>query len=184
MNTKKISMIVFALLILGFTTNVFAKDCSIYDNKADCENNGKCKWGSSNGSANKCYEFLNIDDDEYVNFESTYVSCGITSDNSEALMKKIPKSIPKLIHTIYLALLIVVPILLVIFGTLDLFKGLSSQKEEEIKKGQQIFVKRLITAAIIFFVFVIVKFLLGAIADSNKNSIIDCVECFIEDNCD
>ena len=68
-------------------------------------------------------------------------------------------------------------------GSIDLFKGIISSKEEEIKKGQQAFIKRLIIAAIIFFVVVVVKFIVGIIAEGATNNIISCIDCFISNNC-
>jgi len=82
------------------------------------------------------------------------------------------------VHTIIVAIKIVVPILLVIFGMLDLFKGITAQKEDEIKKGQQIFIKRLISAAIIFFVVSIVQLLVSFVA-SDEEGLMTCANCFI-----
>ena len=76
------------------------------------------------------------------------------------------------------------PVVLVIVGSLDFFKAISAQKEEDIKKGQQMFIKRLVYAAVVFFVFVIVKVLISAVADTTGSSIIECAECFIEGKCD
>lgn len=114
----------------------------------------------------------------YDNFDDEIVSCG------NNLIEEMPSALPKVISIIYSVVQVLVPIILVIFGTLDLVKGVISQKEEEIKKGQQIFIKRLISAVIVFFVFVIVKFLISLVADNSGNDIMDCVECFVENDCD
>ena len=100
-------------------------------------------------------------------------------------MTNIPEKIPQLTSMIVTIIQIAVPVVLVIFGMLDLFKGISAQKEDEIKKGQQLFIKRLITAAIIFFVVVIVKFLISIVADSDKEvgNITECMECFLNGKC-
>lgn len=82
------------------------------------------------------------------------------------------------VHTIIVAIKVVVPILLVIFGMLDLFKGLTAQKEDEIKKGQNIFIKRLIAAAVIFFVVSIVQLLISFVA-SDEPGIMTCANCFL-----
>ena len=87
--------------------------------------------------------------------------------------------LPNMVHTIILVIQIAVPVLLVIFGMLDLFKGIMAQKEDEIKKGQQTFIKRLIAAAIIFFVVVIVKLLIGFVAGDDESTIMNCANCFI-----
>ena len=96
----------------------------------------------------------------------------------------IDERIPEVVSTIINVIKIVVPVLLVIFGMLDLFKGITAQKEDEIKKGQQLFVKRLITGALIFFVFIIVELLVSFAAGSKDNkTIMDCAKCFIKNEC-
>lgn len=69
-------------------------------------------------------------------------------------------------------------------GMLDLFKGMTGQKEEEIKKGQQMFIKRLIGAALVFFVFIIVQFIIGIVADDKeRTNIMTCAKCFLNGDC-
>ena len=89
----------------------------------------------------------------------------------------IDAKIPNTVHTIIVVIKIAVPVLLVIFGMLDLFKGITAQKEDEIKKGQNLFVKRLISAAIIFFVISIVQLLVSFVA--SDEGIMTCANCFI-----
>lgn len=91
----------------------------------------------------------------------------------------IDPKIPNTVHTVILVIQIAVPVLLVIFGMMDLFKGITAQKEDEIKKGQQLFIKRLISAALIFFVIVIVKLLVSFAAGGDSKTIMDCANCFI-----
>lgn len=83
-------------------------------------------------------------------------------------------------HYIILILQIVTPIILVIFGSIDLAKGITSQKEDEIKKGQQVFIKRLISGALVFLVIAIVKLLIGLAASGSGNNIFDCVNTFVK----
>jgi len=94
----------------------------------------------------------------------------------------------KLAHVIYLiirAIQVVVPILLIIWGMLDLGKAVMAQKEDEIKKGQQTFVKRVIAAILVFFVVAITELIIGLFAEGGStggngtlagcmNSIIKC----------
>ena len=82
------------------------------------------------------------------------------------------------VHIIILAIQIAVPVLLVIFGMLDLAKSIIAQKEDEIKKGRQTFIKRLLSAAIVFFVIAVVKFLIGFVAD-NGEGIMASANCFL-----
>ena len=89
--------------------------------------------------------------------------------------------IPDLVSKAILLIQIAVPILLIIFGMLDLGKAVIAQKEDEIKKGQQTFVKRLVAAVIVFFVIVIVKLVVNLVApDHDKTGIQACLKCFTE----
>ena len=64
---------------------------------------------------------------------------------------------------------------------MDLTKAVMGQKEDEIKKGQQTFIKRIIAAAIVFFVVTIVKMVLSFLAGGTESgSIYQCVNCFVE----
>lgn len=91
----------------------------------------------------------------------------------------IDAKLPNAVHTIITIIKIAVPVLLVIFGMLDLVKGIIASKEDEIKKGQQIFIKRLIVAVIIFFVTTIVQLIISFATDENDNNIMSCANCFI-----
>ena len=111
-----------------------------------------------------------------TNVEAAKVSCGNVTE--------IPEQIPKLTSDIMTIIQVLVPVILVIIGTIDFVKSVSSQKEEEIKKGQQMFIKRLIVALLVFCVFVIVKLLISLISDSNDTiNIVDCMECFVNNDC-
>lgn len=88
-------------------------------------------------------------------------------------------SIQDIISTIILAIQIAIPVLLIIFGMLDLGKAVTSSEETEIKKGQQRFIKRLISAALVFFVIFIVKVLINLVASGSSNEIWSCADRFI-----
>lgn len=85
---------------------------------------------------------------------------------------------PYLISTAILIIKIVVPILLIIFGMLDLGKAVVASKEDEIKKGQQTFIKRVIAAVIVFFVIQIVQLIVGFVSSGDPN-ISQCFNCFV-----
>lgn len=104
------------------------------------------------------------------------VSCGNITN--------IPAKIPELSHYIVNLLQVAVPVILVIFGSIDLFKGIMASKEDEIKKGQHIFIKRLIIAIVIFFVVAIVKFIVSMLDTKQGNqNIVECIDCFISGEC-
>lgn len=78
-----------------------------------------------------------------------------------------------------------VPLLLIIFGMLDLGKAVIASKEDEIKKGQQMFIKRLIAAVIVFFVIAIVELVVTLavkddIKDKGDNEIVTCIRDIIK----
>ena len=123
-------------------------------------------------------ETVTKDPSRYSNYEKEIVSCGGN------LVQDIPKAVPKVISIIYTVIQIAVPIILVVVGSIDLIKGVVAQKEDEIKKNRQIFFKRLITAAIIFLIFMFVKLIISLVADNSSNKILDCAECFIKNECD
>ena len=103
------------------------------------------------------------------------VSCGNVTD--------IPKKIPELTSMVVTMIQIAVPVTLVIVGSMDLFKGITAQKEDEIKKGQQIFIKRLVVGSLIFFAVVISKLLISVVADTSSVNIIECIDCFLSNSC-
>ena len=106
----------------------------------------------------------------------TVVNCGNITN--------IPKKIPEITSLVVTVIQVAVPVILVITGSLDLFKGITAQKEDEIKKGRDMFIKRLIVAAIIFFMFVIVKLVISLVADSSSNqNIVSCMDCFLRGSC-
>lgn len=89
--------------------------------------------------------------------------------------------IPYVISTLVLVIKIVVPVLLIIFGMIDFLKAVTAAKEDEIKKGQQTFIKRAIAAIIVFFVIQIVQLVLN-FASNNDDSIVNCFKCFVNGN--
>lgn len=109
------------------------------------------------------------------------VYCG---SKQQGRVTGIPKKIPELTSSVFTIIQVLVPIILVVLGTLDLFKGITAGKEDEIKKGQQLFIKRLAVAAVVFFVVIIVKFFISIVADTNQTNIIDCIDCFISNDCE
>lgn len=58
------------------------------------------------------------------------------------------------------------PILLILWGTIDLVKAVVAGKEDDVKKNQKVLVKRVISAVIIFLIPVAVSMLLGLIGSN------------------
>ena len=92
--------------------------------------------------------------------------CGLIDDNFAYL-----------IHTAIILLKIAIPVLLIIFGMLDFGKGVIAGKEDEIKSGQHIFIRRVISAVLVFFVVTIVQALIQFVDDKNSNNQSDTWNC-------
>lgn len=112
-----------------------------------------------------------------------YKSCG--GSGNSALIKNIPEIIPSITKMVYNALMIVTPTILVIMGSIDLFRGIMSSKEDEIKKGRDAFLRRLIASVVVFLVVLGVKLIVGLVAGTSSNStkIISCINCFVSNDC-
>ena len=59
-----------------------------------------------------------------------------------------------------------IPILLIVFGMLDLGKAVIAGKEEEMKKYQGMLIKRFVYAVCVFFVVTIVIYVMDVVDDS------------------
>lgn len=158
------SYLLFLLIVLLIPFSVFAdcSDCS-YNNCSDCG----CV--PSTGEEKKCV-YSNISSEE------SDVSCG------DGLLTSIPPTIPSVTKIIYDIIKVSIPILLVFFGSLDLIKAVIANKEDDIKKNQGTFIKRLISAVLVFFVFTVVEFVISLSAN-NGTKIIQCAKCFISGVC-
>ena len=80
---------------------------------------------------------------------------------------------------------IVIPLLVIIFGMIDLAKSLASQKEDEIKKAQSGLLKKAVVAVVVFLVFALVSFVFNFANSGNKDkdNIWNCVDAIINGDC-
>lgn len=99
---------------------------------------------------------------------------------------QIPEKIVNIVHMIIVIMKFGIPLLLIVFGMLDLGKAVMASKEDEIKKGQQMFIKRVVAAIIVFLVIVVVELVIGVVAgDDESQGIISCIDGFVNGvNCE
>lgn len=98
--------------------------------------------------------------------------------------KGIPGDLVAIIHYIYLAIQVLVPVILVIFGMIELTKAIMAQKEDEIKKAQGSFIKKLIVAVIVFLTFSIVRLVFNfANSGKDNSSVWNCANSIINGEC-
>ncbi len=126
---------------------------------------------------------LETGNNKFNNVNTKTISCG------NNLISDVPNGVKNTVHTVYIVIQVAVPIIIVILGMIDLIKAITSQKEDDIKKAQMLFIKRLIAGALVFFAFVLVKMLISAVAndnekDSKASNIVSCMNCFLNNkNC-
>lgn len=91
----------------------------------------------------------------------------------------IPSGLADMINDAFNLLKIGVPVVLIIMGMIDLLKAVAGQKEEDIKKGWNMFAKRVIYGIAVFFVFFLVQFIVSLLpGKSGKADILSCVKTF------
>ena len=131
-----------------------------------------CVWVEDASAPTSVFE-----DTGYCNVDFLkYVACGNSHD--------IPLEIPRIFSTVVTILKIATPLVLVLVAIITLIRALVASKEDEIKKAKASLVKKIIAAAIIFFVVSIVQFVIFMVADdSEKNSLSSCLNCFLNNSC-
>lgn len=99
----------------------------------------------------------------------------------------VPDIIPNIVHLAVNIIKIAVPLILIIMGMLDLGKAVMASKEDEIKKAQTLFIKRIVAAVIVFFIVAVVQLVFGVLADASAgtsteidgDSINECIDTFL-----
>lgn len=76
--------------------------------------------------------------------------------------------IVKMLRNVLNIVQIFIPILLILFGTIDLGKAVISSDEKEIKAAQSRLIKRCIYAAAVFFVVLLVTVVMNIVASSGE----------------
>lgn len=98
---------------------------------------------------------------------------------------EIPRIAANITSTIIQILKIATPLIIILLGSVDLIKAVMAQKEDEIKKGQQTFIRRLLVGCLVFLAFFIIELIIGFIKPKNDNvNMWNCVDCFVTGKCD
>lgn len=88
--------------------------------------------------------------------------------SATAICSFIDPELSDIIHKIIMLIKIATPIALVIFGMIDLMKGVIANKEDEIKKGQKTFISRLIAGVIVFLIITITQLVIGLVSNDDN----------------
>jgi hypothetical protein len=78
------------------------------------------------------------------------------------------KNIIAFIKIIYTIFEIAIPILLILFGTIDLGKAVMAGEEKEIKAATEMLLKRAIAAIAVFLLVIVVRLVTGIVAGPNS----------------
>lgn len=106
-----------------------------------------------------------------LNVLSTYTCKGLDNAAFDGVL-------PDTVHLIITIIKIAIPIILIIFGMLDLGKAVMSNDEKEMKSSQTKFIKRILYAALVFFVVTVVQLIFGMLDDNAKGEH-NCISCFV-----
>lgn len=74
--------------------------------------------------------------------------------------------------------MIVIPIALIIYGTIDLGKAVIASDEKEVKAAQSRLIKRFIYAALIFFVPMLVSFVMNIVSAGGEGDTTSWSSCW------
>lgn len=96
----------------------------------------------------------------------------------DTICSAIPVEITNITATIYTIIKIGVPLLLILFGMWDFGKSVMAGKEDEIKSNQKLFIKRLVSAVIVFLVLAIVQLVLGLVTTEDED-IMSCIKTIL-----
>ena len=86
-------------------------------------------------------------------FDTSYNTTGVnTSDKQMSCEELFDPSIIELVNDVLKYPRYIVPLLIIVLGTIDFFKAVMASKEDEMKKAQKTFIKRLIIGVCVFMV--------------------------------
>lgn len=105
-----------------------------------------------------------------VEAASTTISCG---------GQDFPAATANLISTFITILMVATPIILIITGMLDFMKATTASKEEEMKKAQSKFIKRLFSGVCVFLVVLFVKIVVGLLPSSEVGGATECLDAIL-----
>ena len=105
----------------------------------------------------------------YAEGTTKYISCGNQQGISYGL--------PGFIRSIITIIQIVVPILIILLGSIDFLKVVFGNNKDDLPDAFKRFLPRLIAGAAVFFVILLVKVFIGMLGGNNAG-FLECVSCF------
>ncbi len=91
----------------------------------------------------------------------------------------IPSDLAKLTTLVYNIIRIVVPLVLIIIGMVDMARAMIAKNQDEVKKAQQLLVKKAIAGAIVFLLLSLILWsvdILSSTSETDKDKgIVECI---------
>ena len=92
-------------------------------------------------------------------------------------------SVWSLIGYLIQILYVIAPLLLIVTGSITLIKAMMQKDESSIKKAQNLLVKKIIVAVIVFLMVSITKMVIGLVADEGWTTCANCAFNPSQENC-
>ena len=109
-----------------------------------------------------------------------YVACG-TGVNA---VTGIPTFVPRLISFAIALMRVLIPVILIITGTIEMFKSIISGNQDNIAKGKKKIIGKFVGALLAFFVISFVTNIVKLIARGDEKSVAKaCFNCFLNNRC-
>lgn len=207
MKIKNYFLGVLLFIVFIVPINVHATSCSDCVNIKDEMGRKQCESTCTVDEKTKCLENCK----EKANGNATaYTECSKSCPQEDAKNETLPgveynkkdldpdspiqfcaktAIIWQIVGWVLLIFKIVIPIILIIFGVLDMFKSVIASKDDEIKKSAKSLAMRALSAVIIFFIPTLVSLIMGLIVnfrDSGAKADFEvCQKCILDPNdCD
>lgn len=103
---------------------------------------------------------------------TTYMSCG--NQNG------IPYDLPGFIRNLILIIKIVIPILIIIMGSVDYLKVVFGNSKDDLSKAIKKFVTRLLAGVCVFFLITLIQLFVNMLGNDN-DGLLACISCFVSD---
>ena len=161
MKSKFIAIILFLTFILSTPVSVSAKE---YNNNIVSDN-------------------ITIVDQMNIGFDNTIMFADDYEFNEEdwnLCTNPNARKVFKFIGNILKVAFIAIPILLIVMGSIDFMKAVVAGKEDDIKKCQSTFIKRILAAVIVFLVPLITSIVMGILTDKTEITESTCLTCLLD----
>ncbi len=102
---------------------------------------------------------------------------------ASAGLGNIPNQVVNIIHIVFVAIKIGVPLILIFVGMFDMARAITLQKEDEIKKAQNLLVRKAVAAALVFLMLSLVSTLFSVVGGEGSENIWSCVNALLNGIC-